>query len=252
VAVWAIADLHLAFGVPEKSMEVFGEPWIHYTDKLKEHWMQRVQPEDLVLIAGDISWAKHLPEAKPDLEWIHALPGTKVLLRGNHDFWWTSLKQIEAILPPSMHLIQNNAFHWKNISVGGARLWDSPEYQFNEYIHYVENPRAKKLTEETDRSEEAEKIFQRELGRLEISLKEMARRKESTLRIVMTHYPPISAKLDNSRVSALLEKYQVNICVFGHLHNVKKEPLIFGEKNQIRYYLTSADYLDFKPLEVVV
>ena len=100
MAIWALADLHLAFGAPEKTMEVFGEPWIGYSAKIKQHWEEKISPEDLVLLPGDISWAMHPKEAKVDLEWIHALPGTKVMLRGNHDYWWTSLKQIEQVLPP--------------------------------------------------------------------------------------------------------------------------------------------------------
>lgn len=249
MAVWAIADLHLAFGVPNKSMDVFGEPWTNYTDKIKKKWLENIGPDDLVLIPGDISWAMKIDEARPDLEWIHQLPGTKVILRGNHDFWWTSIKQIEAILPPSIHLIQNNTYHWNDISIAGARLWDTPEYRFNAFINYMENPRAKKLSDEEDRSAEAEKIFQRELGRLELSLKEMA--KKDTLRIAMTHYPPIGADLAPSQTSALLDKYKVKICAFGHLHNVRKGALPFGEKNGIRYCLTSADYLDFMPLKLM-
>src|ERR1700690_1967274 len=116
MAIWAIADLHLAFGTPEKSMEVFGEPWITYTDKIKKNWLELISSEDLVLIHGDISWAMRPEEARIDLEWIHQLPGTKVILRGNHDYWWTSLRQIEKILPPPLHLIQNKAFQWKHVS----------------------------------------------------------------------------------------------------------------------------------------
>jgi len=246
-SVWALADLHLALGVPEKSMDAFGEPWIDYTSKIRENWLACIQADDLVLIPGDISWAMHLPEARIDLEWIDQLPGTKVLLRGNHDYWWTSLSKIEKIMPPSLHIIQNNAFDWKGISIGGGRLWDSTEYNFNNYIDFHENPRAKKLSIEVHR-DEAEKIFQRELGRLEMSLKCLS--KNARMRIVMTHYPPISTDLADSRVSKLLEKYQVSCCVFGHLHNVKKGIPLFGIKNGIHYYLTSCDYLDFKPLKI--
>lgn len=247
MTIWAIADLHLAFGVPSKAMDAFGEPWIGYADKIKKNWVDRISPEDLVLIAGDISWGMKLEEAKPDLEWIHQLPGTKVLIRGNHDYWWSSLKQIEKILPPSIHLIQNNSFCWNDVVIGGTRLWDSSEYRFKSYIDYVPNPRAKKMEEE-DHSAEADKIFQREMGRLELSLKEMA--KKGSNFIVMTHYPPIGADLAPSQVSQLLEKYRVKTCVFGHLHNVKKNISLFGEKGGVSYYLTSADYLDFIPLKL--
>jgi len=95
MAVWAIADLHLALGIPEKKMDAFGEPWIDYTDKIAQNWNQLIDKDDLVLIPGDISWAMRTEDAKIDLDWIHALPGTKVMLRGNHDHWWSSLSKVE-------------------------------------------------------------------------------------------------------------------------------------------------------------
>jgi uncharacterized protein len=245
--IWALADLHLAFGVSDKKMDVFGPPWIGYTDKIESHWRQCVQPEDLILIPGDISWALHVPDAKVDLDWIDQLPGTKVLLRGNHDLWWGSLSKVKQILPPSCHVIQNNSFLWEGVSIGGSRLWDTEEYNFKEWIEYKENPKAKNLGE-TDSSEEREKIFLRELGRLEMSLQSMD--PQAKLRIAMTHYPPIGANLQDSRASRLLEKYHIDRCVFGHLHNVKKEQPLFGTHHGIRYELAAADYLDFKPLRL--
>lgn len=244
MSIWGIADLHLAFGAPEKKMDVFGGRWIDYTDKINTHWHEAVKPDDLVLVPGDISWALHTEDALPDLEWIDKLPGTKVILRGNHDYWWNSLKKIEKILPPSIHLLQNNSFKWKNVSIAGARLWDTPEYSFQNLIEYIENPRAKQLTDIDHNKDEAEKIFLRELGRLELSLKSLPN--DLSVRIAMTHYPPIGNDLQPSRVSKLLEKYKISQCVFGHLHNVKDRPT-FGTSNGIRYILTSADYLDFKP-----
>lgn len=245
MAVWAIADLHLALAIPEKKMDAFGAPWIDYTTKIKEGWLSHIKPDDLVLIPGDISWAMRIEDAAIDLNWIHDLPGTKVMIRGNHDYWWTSLSKIERILPPSVHLIQNNVFNWKDYTIAGARLWDCTAFSFNDYIEFKENPRAKKLTEKEADPAEADRIFQREIGRLELSLKSF--NKDARVRIVMTHYPPISADLDPSTVSALLEKYQAQTCVFGHLHNVRKTSSLFGERNGIRYLLTSCDYLDFIP-----
>jgi uncharacterized protein len=248
MSVWAIADLHLSFGVKDKEMDVFGVQWENYTKKIEKNWRSQIANDDLVLIAGDISWAMHPEDAIPDLEWIDTLPGTKVMIRGNHDFWWTSLAKLEKILPPSIHLIQNNAFHWKNVAVAGARLWDSSEYRFNEYVDYVENAKAKKLTVD-DKNDDAERIFLRDMNRLETSLKCM--RKDASYRLVMTHYPPINATLQESRVSKLLKKYHINTCVFGHLHNIKKSIPLFGEKNGIKYFLTACDYLDFSPIRVV-
>lgn len=246
--VWAIADLHLSFGVPNKNMDIFGEQWVGYTDKIRHNWIANISPDDLILIPGDISWAMRPEEAKPDLDWIHSLPGTKVILRGNHDYWWTSLSKIEKIMPPSIHIIQNNAFQWHDIGIAGSRLWDSSEFSFNEYITFSENPKAKKISHEDSDKAEAEKIFQRELGRLELSLK--ALNKNAKFRIAMTHYPPISADLQNSQTAALLEKYNVNTCVFGHLHNVKQNIPMFGTKNNINYILTSCDYTNFMPIKL--
>jgi uncharacterized protein len=186
------------------------------------------------------------PDARLDLAWIDQLPGTKVIIRGNHDYWWQSLSKIQKILPPSIHLIQNNVFNWNEISIAGARLWDTQDYGFKEYIDYVENPRVKKLLMEEGHLEEAQAIFERELLRLEMSLK--ALRKEAKVKIAMTHYPPISGDLKPSRVSDLLESYGVTLCVFGHLHNVRRNSELFGIKNGIHYYLTSCDYLDNNPI----
>lgn len=246
MSVWAIADLHLAISDPLKLMDYFGEPWIHYTEKIKKNWNELVKAEDLVLIPGDISWAMKPEQAKIDLDWIHQLPGTKIMLRGNHDFWWTSLKQVEKILPPSIHVIQNNAWQWQDFCIGGTRLWDSTEYNFNPYIQFVKNERAKVLVEQVNDSAQNQTIFQRELARLELSLKEM--NKKPGRRIVMTHYPPISADLQESSSALMLEKYNVSLCVFGHLHNVKKEMPMFGTRKGIPYILASADYIDFKPI----
>jgi hypothetical protein len=252
MAVWAVADLHLSFGVPNKKMDVFGAQWQNHTEKLERNWKNHIHNDDLVLLPGDISWAMRLEEVVPDFEWIHHLPGTKVMLRGNHDYWWTSLSRVEKILPSSIHLIQNNVFNWKNVSVGGARLWDSPEYQFSDCIDYQENPRAKVSLEESPAGidpSETEKIFVRELGRLEMSVKSLSPNAQT--KIVMTHYPPIGLDLKDSRASRIIEKSGATICVFGHLHNVRRNFSLFGETRGVRYALTACDYLDFMPLKLL-
>src|ERR1700722_10971321 len=144
MTVWAIADLHLSFGTPKKKMDIFGGKWVDHAAKVEFSWMQVVNHEDLVLIPGDISWAMAIEEARVDLEWIDALPGTKVMIKGNHDYWWSSLGKVKKILPPSCHLIQNDAFHWKGIAVGGARLWDTTEFGFEKYIEFVKRDEAPK------------------------------------------------------------------------------------------------------------
>ena len=246
--IFAIADLHLCIGCPQKTMEVFGPQWSNYIERIKIEWKKAVSQDDLVLIAGDISWALHLNEAKLDLDWIDQLPGHKIIIRGNHDYWWKSLTQVKKILPKSIQVIQNNAINLHGVSIGGARLWDSKEFSASEIIHFKENPKAnpnvKPLTEE-----ENEKIFAKELHRLELSLSQMDA--NAPLKIAMTHYPPLSHDLKSSKAHKLLVKYKVDICVFGHIHNIiDNPPPLFGEKEKIKYLFTAADYLKFVPLQV--
>ena len=127
MTIWVLADVHLAFGNPKKSMEVFGPAWKDYPKRIKEAWERLVGPDDLVLIPGDISWAMKLEDALVDLDWIDRLPGHKLIIRGNHDYWWPSASKLRAVLPPTIHFIQNDAFEWNDITFGGARLWDTHE-----------------------------------------------------------------------------------------------------------------------------
>lgn len=248
MTIWAIADPHLSFGVANKSMEAFGPLWKDYTKKIEQAWKERVHPDDLVLIAGDISWALRLEDVIPDLQWIDSLPGIKVMIKGNHDLWWDSLSKLKKILPPSIHCIYNNSFTWKGVSIGGTRLWDTREYNFDPFIHFQENSNAKK-NKTIPQEKDEEKIFLRELERLKLSLKSLD--PNASFRIAMTHYPPISADLKPSRTSLLLEEFNINVCAFGHLHSVKKDALPFGETRGIRYVLTSCDYLNFEPIRII-
>jgi predicted phosphohydrolase len=169
------------------------------------------------------------------------------MIRGNHDYWWDSLKKLKAVIPPSIHVIQNNAFDWQDVSVAGCRLWDTPEYNFDDNVEYVETVLTTKPFVEADLNE-AEKIFQRELARLEMSLKCL--NQKARLRIVMTHYPPIGPDLKPSRASKLLSEYNVDICVFGHLHNVMEGDLPYGTANGVRYLFTACDYISCDPIHV--
>lgn len=243
--IWALADLHLSFGVPNKGMDVFGEQWKNHPEKIEQAWRACVSPDDLVLIAGDVSWALRMPEAIPDLEWIDRLPGTKVMIRGNHDLWWGSISKVRKIAPPTIHAIQHDVFRWNGVAIGGTRLWDSEEYEFEEAIDYRENVTGSAKVGEAPGPEDNEKIFHRELLRLEMSLKQF--RPEDKTRLIMVHYPPIALDLHPSKVSALLEQYQVSDCIFGHLHNVKPGQILFGEARGVKYHLTAADYLNFQP-----
>lgn len=249
MTIWAIGDLHLSLGIPNKGMDLFGNHWKAHFTKIEDNWRKLVQPEDLVLIPGDISWAMHLADVVPDLQWIDSLPGTKMIIRGNHDYWWTSLAKIQSIMPPSIKIIQNNVQVWNEVAVGGCRLWDTAEYNFKDCIVYQNNPKAN-LTEQSKDPAEDARIFERELQRLEMSL-QCFKKHPGKKRIVMTHYPPIGLSLASSSTSSILEKYEVKAVVFGHLHNVRQDmgPL-FGEKNGVQYLLTSCDYLNFCPIKV--
>lgn len=240
--VWAMSDLHLALGTPEKSMSRLFPSWHEYEQRIATAWDSVVALDDLVLIAGDISWAMRLDQIGPDFAYLAKRPGIKVLIRGNHDYWWESASKVRKALPEGIHIIQNDVFSISSVSIAGARLWDSQEYTFDSIIDFRENSSAKEK-EELD----SEKIFLRELGRLEMSLKAIP--KEAKLKIAMTHYPPIGLSLEPSRVSRLFEQYGIQYAIFGHLHSLKpiSEPL-FGTARGVTYKLTSADWLNFQPL----
>lgn len=250
MSIWAIADLHLAFSVPSKTMELFGPAWKDWTQKIEANWRRLIKPEDLVLIPGDISWAMRPEEALIDLTWIDALPGTKVILRGNHDYWWGSNAKMAKLMPPSIHFIQNTVFLWNDIAIGGTRLWDTPEYNFAPFTIVQPNPKekTKEFKDPKAAQEEEEKIFIRELERLKLSLSQLPQ--EANVKIAMVHYPPIGADLTASRASKILEDYHIDICVFGHLHSIRAHSLPFGKSRGVNYLLTSCDYLDFTPVKI--
>jgi uncharacterized protein len=243
MSIWTLSDLHLAISKPCKDMGFFGPDWEGYMEKIQDNWTSSIKEHDLVLIPGDICWAMTLEEAKKDLEWIDKLPGTKLILKGNHDYWWASASKMKAAMPSSIHFIYNNSFDWNGVSIGGSRLWDTKEYQFNSYIQFKENPKAKVKVANPD---EDEKIFQKELERLRVSLKTLDMK--ASKRIAMVHYPPIGADLAPSAASSILEEFKIDICTFGHLHSVIKGSLPFGVQNGVRYVFASCDYLDFKPV----
>jgi predicted phosphohydrolase len=241
MSIWAIGDLHLSFGCANKEMHVFGPEWQDHHEKIRAFWDSHVSKEDLVLIPGDISWAMKLPQALPDLQWIDERPGTKVMIRGNHDYWWDSASKVRKNLPTSLYIISSDVFNWHGVSIAGARLWDTKEYNFSSYIEM--KPKTKESPVKEPKEEDDEKIFAREKLRLETSLKLL--NPDASLRICMTHYPPIGATLEDSSVSKMLEDYHVAISVFGHLHSLKPNIQIFGVKNTISYYLVSCDWLQF-------
>lgn len=252
MTIWAIADLHLSFGVKNKKMDVFGEKWHHHADKIEHHWRECIRDDDLVLIAGDISWALHLEDALPDLQWIDRLPGTKVMIKGNHDLWWKSTSKVRAILPPSIYIIHNDAFLWHDVAIGGTRLWENENISYNPYIDFRETPGIhvhKKENSEQERQHD-EKVFRSEMNRLAWSIDAM--NTQAKHRIVMIHYPPAGPDMRDTSVMRLLHAEEIDICLYGHLHNLKGDaPVDFTYEN-VRVYCTACDYLNFKPMQLVL
>lgn len=249
--VWTISDLHLSFGTPNKSMDVFGEKWKNHPEKIKKNWEKVVKNEDLVLIAGDISWAMKTENALPDLEWIHALPGTKIMSKGNHDHWWKSAAKIRKILPPSMHIIHNDAFTIGDITIGGARLWDHPDLNYYKFIDIKEiegvNIKKKEYTKEAIAHDA--KIFKNELDRLSWSLDAMD--KSAKHKILMIHYPPIPPDRSDNEFSRLIQNAGIDICIYGHLHNLFPDAPVNFTKDGTKYLCTACDYLDFSPIQLL-
>lgn len=249
MTVWAIADLHLSLGVSGKNMDEFGPHWIAHSDKIAANWRACVAPDDLVLVAGDISWALRLPDAMADLQWLAALPGEKVLIRGNHDLWWPkSLAKLSSALPPSLHVLHRSAFHSRDVTVAGSRLWDIPGVTFDEIL-VTPIPAQTPRVSESDAGPDGEKILVREIDRLRAGLEQM--HPDARHRICITHYPPLPADLRDTEIAKLIESFDVETVVFGHLHNVRMDVPIFGKRNSTRYVLTSCDYLDFQPVRIL-
>ena len=228
--IFAIGDLHLSLSVENKAMDVFGPGWANHISRLREGWQDTVGEEDLVLIPGDISWALRLEEAQADLAFIHELKGTKVLLRGNHDYWWTGYSKVQSVLPPSLRAVQNNALVWGDVIVGGTRGWNTPL--------------SADFSETKDR-----KIFEREKQRLGLSLTAMDAR-EGRMKLCMLHYPPFNEKGEPSDFAKLLMGHGVKGCVYGHLHGRSCLGGFEGGFEGTEYHLTSADHLRFVPKRI--
>lgn len=226
MSIFAIGDLHLP-GHAEKPMNVFGSHWDRHFETISENWRAMVGQEDTVLIPGDISWAMQLEDALDDLKAISALPGRKLLLRGNHDYWWSSLTKIRAVLPPDMQVIQNDAVAVGRQVICGTRGWMFP-------------------TAQQSFGAQDEKVYQRELMRLEMSLKTAKTLSDHEI-MVMMHYPPLLADGVGTAFTDILEAYGVKRVVYGHLHGAGRKIAFEGERKGILYYLTSCDALGFCP-----
>jgi predicted phosphohydrolase len=244
--VFALSDPHLAFSTPEKKMDRFGEIWIDHPRKIKLNWERTVSPEDVVLIPGDISWARKFEQALDDLRWLDTLPGSKVILKGNHDYWWPKPEILKSGLPPSVQAVKNNSLHVGKFVFFGTRLWDTIEYSCDDVVEWDPqkgeiNP--KKTEEEL---EQQEKLYDRELKRLELSIQSLPDDPDLVL-IGLCHFPPLNHRLEPSRASRLFASTGARHVVFGHLHSLKEDIDIFGEQQGCEYHLTSGDHLQFKP-----
>ena len=223
--IFAISDLHLSFG-SNKPMEVFGGNWENYLEQIQADWAEKVGDEDLVLIAGDISWAMKLEETKLDFEFLAKLKGKKVIIRGNHDFWWSSISNVRDRLPENVFAIQNDAMKFGDVIICGTRGWTVPEDINNQ-------------------SAEDEKIYKRELIRLELTLQSAQKLRQNGEQIIcMIHYPPFNSSRKESEFTALFEKFGVSKVVYGHLHGGKSRANLQLTINNIEYYLTSCDQIN--------
>jgi len=229
--IWAISDLHLSIN-SNKPMDIFGPVWEDYLNIIEKDWQEKVEEDDVVLIAGDISWAMRLHEARADLDYLGKFKGHKVIIKGNHDYWWGSIGELRNNLTEKTYAIQNDAIRIGDIVICGSRGWTIPDNMV------FGDP-------------QDEKIYRRELIRMDLSLRTMQQlRQEGDKVVVMTHFPPFNYRIDNNEMLELFEKYHVDAVVYGHLHNEDKKQKMKFERNGIKYYLTSCDLLGNSLVEI--
>lgn len=228
MALYAIGDLHLCLGAP-KPMDIFGGAWVGYMDKLKEG-LSVIGPEDTTVLLGDLSWALGLDEAQADFAWIDAIPGRKIILKGNHDYWWTTAAKFYRFCQENdfhdQWILNNNCYFYEDFAICGTRGW---------------------FFEEEKSGTHDEKVFRRELLRLEASLKAAGDREK----LVFLHYPPRYRGYECPEILELLERYGVRSCCYGHLHGESHKLALQGPFNGVDYRLVAADYVDFKPVTVI-
>lgn len=230
MALYTISDLHLGFNV-EKSMDIFGDKWRNHSDKIKKNWLSKITDDDMVLIAGDISWSLKEEDSKYDLDWINKLPGKKIISKGNHDYWWNSISKLNSMYENTKFL-QNNFYVYEGYAICGTRGWICPG--------------SDKFTLKD------EKIYKREIIRLKLSL-DAAKKQGFEKIIVMLHYPPTNDKFQKSDFIQIIEEYNVEKVIYGHLHGpVLKGELLNGFWGNVEYILTSADYIDFNPKKIFI
>ena len=222
--VFALADLHLAT-TQHKPMTVFGPHWAGHPEAIYARWPEVVRGDDLVLLPGDLSWAMRLPEALRDLSTLEGLPGTKVLSRGNHDYWWPAIGKLRAALPEGMYAVQNDALRFGEVTVCGTRGWTTPGAE-----HFTA---------------EDERIYKREAERLSLAL-QSARRLGGERTVLMLHYPPTGPNFAPTLFTELIEMYRPDAVVYGHLHGVPVERSLRSWQG-VPCHLVAADGLHFRP-----
>lgn len=230
--VFAISDLHLSTSV-DKPMDIFGEKWQNYWDKVKTDWQEKVSDDDIVLMAGDFSWAMRMSEALSDFALFDGLKGKKVILRGNHDYWWNTIGQVRAALPNGFYALQNDCLRFGDLLICGTRGWIVPD--------------GNNLTAEDN------KIFLREVERMKLSLAAMEKERSETDKVVcMMHFPPFNGRRDDSEFIRLLIENDIRTVVYGHLHGKDCRIDKYVKKFGIDFWLTSADIVDFQLTEIPV
>ena len=222
--IYAIGDLHLPGG-DDKPMEVFGAHWEGHWEKIKTDWLEKVTEEDVVLIPGDISWAMTLEHAMEDLRAVGELPGRKILLRGNHDYWWSSITRIRESLPQGMYALQNDALMLDGVVFCGSRGWTIPQ---------------------SGGDGETARLYARELLRMRMSL-ERARKMANDGRLVaLMHFPPLGEGGVKTAVSDMMQEFAVSDVVYGHLHGASVKTAFTGDVDGVNYHIVSCDGLGFK------
>ncbi|MBQ9104149.1 MAG: metallophosphoesterase [Clostridia bacterium] len=228
--IYAISDLHISTNT-DKPMEIFGGNWVGYMEKIRADWQAKVSEDDLVLIGGDISWAMNLNDAIEDIKTLQGLKGKKILIKGNHDYWWSAISRVRESLPENIYALQNDAIRFDGVVICGSRLWSVPG--------------------SPDFNEQDNKIYLREAERLKLSLKSAQKLvQDGDKLIALIHYPPFNVKREPTLFTSLFEEYNVNAVIYGHLHgkSVRADKLV--KLNGIDYYLTSCDQVDNKLTEV--
>ena len=227
MTIYSIADLHLSAG--DKPMDVFGAHWKNHFERISEDWRARVLKDDVVLLPGDLSWAMHLSEAKEHLSLIGALPGRKLIVKGNHDYWWNAIGRVREALPPDMFAIQNDALCLSGALFCGTRGWTLPTQ---------------------DSPAEDVRIYERELLRLRMSLEAARNISDAMPLYCMMHYPPLTENQRETGFTRLLREYGVSHLVYGHLHGGALRNAVSGTIDGVCYHQVSCDGLDFQMLRI--